>query len=169
MKTLYLVGGPMGAGKTTACQRLKARLPACVFLDGDWCWDMDPFVVNDETKAMVLDNICFVLNRFLHCAAFENVVFCWVLHQQAIWDTILSRLDTAGWRVTQVVLLASPETLAARLQADIAAGKRQPDVIPRSLARLPLYDEVDAVKIDTSELTAGEAAACIAAAGREQK
>ena len=169
MKKFYMVGGPMGVGKTAACRLLKEQLPACAFLDGDWCWDMDPFVVNGETKVMVLDNICFVLNRFLHCSAFENVVFCWVLHQQAIWDTILSRLDTAGWRVVRVALTASPEALEGRLRADIAAGKRRPDVIPRSLARLPLYDEVDAVKMDTSALTAEEAAVRIAGAGREEK
>ena len=60
MKKFYMVGGPMGVGKTAACRLLKEQLPACAFLDGDWCWDMDPFVVNGETKAMVLDNICFV-------------------------------------------------------------------------------------------------------------
>ena len=166
MKTLYLVGGPMGVGKTSVCQLLKRRLDRCAFLDGDWCWDMDPFVVNDETKEMVLDNICFVLDRFLHCTEFENVVFCWVLHQQDIWDAILSRLDTRGWRVVRAVLVASPEALVRRLQGDIAAGRRQPDVIPRSLARLPLYEKLDVLQIDTSERSAEETAGCLAFYGR---
>lgn len=59
MKHLILVNGTMGVGKTAVCQELKQLLPNCVFLDGDWCWDMSPFVVNDETKAMVMQNICF--------------------------------------------------------------------------------------------------------------
>ena len=46
----------MGVGKTTVSKELKNRLQKSVFLDGDWCWDMNPFVVNDETKAMVMDN-----------------------------------------------------------------------------------------------------------------
>lgn len=166
MKTLYLVGGPMGVGKTSVCQLLKRRLDRCAFLDGDWCWDMDPFVVNDETKEMVLDNICFVLDRFLHCTEFENVVFCWVLHQQGIWDAILSRLDTRGWRVVRAALVAPPEALVRRLQGDIAAGRRQPDVIPRSLARLPLYEKLDVLQIDTSERSAEETAGCLAFYGR---
>ena len=166
MKTLYLVGGPMGVGKTSVCQLLKRRLDRCAFLDGDWCWDMDPFVVNDETKEMVLDNICFVLERFLHCTEFENVVFCWVLHQQGIWDAILSRLDTRGLRVVRAALVASSEALVRRLQGDIAAGRRQPDVIPRSLARLPLYDKLDVLQIDTSERSAEETAGCLAFYGR---
>ena len=166
MKTLYLVGGPMGVGKTSVCQLLKRRLDRCAFLDGDWCWDMDPFVVNDETKEMVLDNICFVLDRFLHCTEFENVVFCWVLHQQGIWGAILSRLDTRGWRVVRAALVASSEALVRRLQGDIDAGRRQPDVIPRSLARLPLYEKLDVLQIDTSERSAEETAGCLAFYGR---
>ena len=113
-----------------------------------------------------MDNICFVLERFLHCTEFENVVFCWVLHQQGIWDAILSRLDTRGWRVVRAALVASPEALVRRLQGDIAAGRRQPDVIPRSLARLPLYDKLDVLQIDTSERSAEETASCLAFYGR---
>ena len=40
MKHLYLIGGPMGVGKTTVGRALQQRLPNCAFLDGDWCWDM---------------------------------------------------------------------------------------------------------------------------------
>ena len=88
-KTLYLVGGSMGVGKTATCRLLERMLPACAFLDGDWCWEMHPFTVTDETKAMVLDNICHILNNFLACSAYENIVFCWVMHEQSILDTIL--------------------------------------------------------------------------------
>ena len=45
MKTIYLIGGTMGVGKTTVSQQLKKKLPNSVFLDGDWCWDADPFQV----------------------------------------------------------------------------------------------------------------------------
>lgn len=34
MKNLYLIGGAMGVGKTTVCQRLKLKLNNSVFLDG---------------------------------------------------------------------------------------------------------------------------------------
>ena len=54
MKTIYLIGGTMGVGKTTTCQLLKKKLHNSVFLDGDWCWDADPFQVTEETKVMVL-------------------------------------------------------------------------------------------------------------------
>ena len=35
-KTVYMIGGPMGAGKTTVSQLLKKQLDHAVFLDGDW-------------------------------------------------------------------------------------------------------------------------------------
>ena len=94
MKTLYMIGGTMGVGKTTVCQQLKRDLPNSVFLDGDWCWDANPFQVTDETKAMVTNNICYLLNNFLNCSAYENIIFCWVMHEQRIIDSILKKLDT---------------------------------------------------------------------------
>lgn len=169
MKTLYLIGGPMGVGKTTVCQILKRQLPDCVFLDGDWCWDADPFRVTEETKAMVLRNICAVLNNFLACSAYRNVVFCWVLHEQAILDEILAHLETGGVRVLCVSLLCPAHELVRRLQGDIDAGLRTGDVIARSLAKLPLYEALHTVKIDTAEKDAAGTAAEIMRAAAEQE
>jgi len=59
-----MIGGTMGIGKTTVSQYLKTELNNSVFLDGDWCWDMHPFQVTDETKEMVIRNICALLNNF---------------------------------------------------------------------------------------------------------
>lgn len=158
MKRLYVVGGPMGVGKTAVCRALQERLERSVFLDGDWCWDARPFQVTEETKAMVLENICFLLNNFLRCTAYENVVFCWVLHQQAILDDLLSRLDTGGCEVRTVSLVCTPEALAARIEKDIQAGLRMPDALERSLAYLPLYRALDTARLDVSGLTPAEAA-----------
>lgn len=163
MKKLYMIGGTMGVGKTAVSQALKKLLDRAVFLDGDWCWDADPFVVNDETKEMVVRNICFLLNSFLRCGAYENVVFCWVMHEQGIRDGILSRLDLTGCEVKAVSLVCSQRALRARLEKDIAAGIRQPDVTERSLRRLPLYELLDTVNVDTTDLTPEEAADLIAA------
>lgn len=162
MKTLYLIGGTMGVGKTATCQELKKKLPNAVFLDGDWCWDMYPFVVNEETKAMVMDNITYSLNRFLQCSVLENVIFCWVMHQQSILDEILSRLDLKNCRVVIVSLVCSEEVLRSRLQKDIDAGIRTPDILERSVARLPLYEQLNTVRIDTTDMKADKTASVIA-------
>ena len=153
MKTLYLIGGTMGVGKTAVSQQLKHDLPNAVFLDGDWCWDASPFQVTEETRAMVTENICYLLNQFLHCPAYENVIFCWVMHQQAIIDSILERLDTAGCKVKCISLLADEATLRQRLTADVERGVRTADVIDRSVARIPLYQELNTLKVDTRNKT----------------
>ena len=163
MKQLYLIGGPMGVGKTTVCQLLKAKLPRSVFLDGDWCWDANPFQVTEETRAMVLDNICHLLNNFLRCSAYDHVLFCWVLHRQDILDAILDRLDLEGCRVFCLSLVCSPAALAARLEGDIQAGRRTPDVLARSAAYLPLYAGLSTRKLDVTSLTPEQAAEALAA------
>lgn len=158
MKKLFMIGGTMGVGKTATCQILKKKLDHAVFLDGDWCWDADPFLVNEETKAIVMDNICHLLNNFIRCSAYENVIFCWVMHEQSILEALLSRLDVSDCKVKTVSLVISPEALAKRLGKDIEAGVRQPDVLARSLNRIPLYQALNTLKIDVSKLTPEEVA-----------
>ncbi len=158
MKTLYLIGGTMGVGKTTVSQQLKKDLANSVFLDGDWCWDASPFQVTDETKAMVLDNICYLLNSFLHCSAYENVIFCWVMHEQSIIDNIINELDTENCTVKKISLTADKTNLQNRLAADVADGIRAADVIDRSIARIFMYERLDTLKIDTSNKTVREIA-----------
>lgn len=149
-KTLYLIGGAMGVGKTTVCQRLKKDLPNSVFLDGDWCWDANPFQVTDETKAMVLDNICYLLNSFLRCSAYENVILGWVMHEQSIIDHITANLNMENCIVRSISLVANEECLRERLLKDVAQGRRTADVIERSTSRLPLYCQLNTIKVDTS-------------------
>ena len=143
----------MGVGKTTVCQLLKQDLPNSVFLDGDWCWDASPFQVTDETKAMVTNNICYLLNNFLKCSAYESIIFCWVMHEQSIIDSILEKLDTQNCEVKCVSLVADEETLCERLAKDVERGIRSVDIIERSIARIPMYQTLNTIKIDTNEKT----------------
>lgn len=149
MKQLYIIGGTMGVGKTTICQKLKKELSNCVFLDGDWCWDTNPFLVNEETKKMVMQNICFMLNQFLHCSSYENVVFCWVMHEQNIIDTILASIDQTNCDTKVISLVCNQATLRERLEKDIQLGIRTSDVVERSVERLPLYEKLKTQKVYT--------------------
>lgn len=149
----------MGVGKTSVCKLLiREKLRESVFLDGDWCWYSDPFTVTEETKKLVIDNICHILNNYLRCSSFQNIVFCWVMHEQSIIDDILSKLITDNCRIINISLVCSAEALTKRLQKDIENGKRTPDVLKRSTARIPLYNRLSTIKIDTSDKTVNDVA-----------
>ncbi len=143
----------MGVGKTTVSQQLKKDLINSVFLDGDWCWDASPFQVTEETKEMVVHNICYLLNSFLHCSAYENIIFCWVMHEQSVIDRIMEKLDIENCEVKNISLIADENNLRDRLTADITSGVRAADVIDRSVARISMYQALDTIKIDTSNKT----------------
>lgn len=152
----------MGVGKTTTCLELQKLLPKNVFLDGDWCWNMEPFVVTDETKAMVMNNIAHLLNNFIQCSEYENIIFCWVMHEQEIMDEVLIKLDLLNCEKYVFSLICSEYALITRLQKDIDNNKRTQDIIARSLPRLLKYKTIDSVKIDVSELAPFETANKIA-------
>ena len=162
VKRLIFVNGTMGVGKSAVSHELKNLLAPCAFLDGDWCWDLAPFTVIEETKALVLDNAAYLLNAFLRCSAVRNVLFCWVMPARFVIDDLLSRI-TEPYSFQLFTLTASEKALCARLNADIAAGKRTQDVVARSLAYLPLYESgMGGVMVDTSCRSAAEIAQFIA-------
>lgn len=148
VKHVYLIGGPMGIGKSTICNHLNQDLDHSVFLDGDWCWNMDPFVVNQDTKNMVLDNITHCLNNFIHTPGIENIIFCWVMHKQDIIDKIIQKLDTEGVDIHLISLICEKEELIKRMLID----RRDNQTIRKSLQYLELYKDLDTQKIDVTTL-----------------
>lgn len=161
MKNLIFINGTMGVGKTTISKELKNILPNCIFLDGDWCWDMSPFIVTDETKKMVLDNITHLLNNFISCSEYKNIIFCWVMHEDSIFDDVLSRLNKDDCMLHKFSIVCSEQTLISRITKDINQGIRKNDVIERSVPRLNNYFQMDTRKIDVSYISAKEAAEII--------
>ena len=158
MKNVYIIGGTMGVGKTTVSQLLKKKLNDAVFLDGDWCWDADPFVVTDETKGMVMDNIHHTLNKFIKCSAYQNIIFCWVMHVQSIIDDVINGLEKDNCRIIPISLVCTERTLKDRLGKDIENGIRTADVLERSLVRIPMYESLNSIKINTDDKSVEEIA-----------
>lgn len=155
MKKLIFINGTMGVGKTTISQQLKQQLPYSVFLDGDWCWDASPFVVTEETKTMVIDNIVHVLNNFLKCQTYETVIFCWVMDEQEIIDSIVSKLSTP-YQMFVFSLICSKDSLVRRLKKDIDLGIRKEDVLERSIEKLSKYQLIESIKLDVSNMNQGQ-------------
>lgn len=62
-------------------------------------------------------------------------------------------LDTNDCEIYACPLLCGEETIRTRLQGDIDKGLRTPDVLGRSLERIPFYDSLNTIKIDTDNKT----------------
>lgn len=152
MKTLYFISGAMGVGKTTVCNILREKLPNSVLLEGDDCWTYtgNPSV---ERKSAVIKEIIESINILLVAGKYQNIIFCWVMHLQEIHEQILNSLNLDNCRALDISLTCSKNTLVERLEKDVLRGKRTPDVIERSIARLPLYEAFSNVKISTDDKT----------------
>lgn len=157
-KRLYFISGVMGVGKTTVAQELKKVLPNAVYLDGDWCWDADPFIVNDQTKEMVKKNIVYLLNSFLHADAYDNIIFTWVMDDQSLQEEILLQLDTEFAEIHSLSLICSEQELEEHLLKDISSGHRTPSILWRSQQRLEKYASLNTMKLDTTGLSVSEIA-----------
>ena len=156
IKNLYIINGTMGIGKTTVSKALLKELDNCVFLDGDWCWMMDPFIVNDETKQIVMDNITHSINNFIHSSTYANIILCWVIPSQEILDDLIHYLDLENVHLYPITLMCTKEKLIERIQKDIDNNIRKKDVIERSIQYLNNYKSMNTIHIDVSNLSVKE-------------
>lgn len=158
MKKLIIINGTMGIGKTATSKALYKKLENSVWLDGDWCWMMNPFIVNDENKEMVLDNIAHLLRNFLMNSSFEYVIFNWVIHLEEIFDMVLSKLDGLEFEVIKITLMCNEDSFRKRVSADIDNDLRENEALDMGLERIPLYKNMNTIKIDTSDISILETA-----------
>lgn len=75
------------------------------------------------------------------------------MHQQSILDFIIENLDTENCDIKCISLIANENNLCGRLMADVKSGIRNADIIDRSVARIPLYQTLHTIKIDTNNKT----------------
>ena len=153
MPKLILINGPPGIGKTAVARLVFARLQNSAFLDGDDVWQINPFEVNERTKAIVQRNIPFVLRGYLE-AGYEYVILAWVMHQQAIIDWLLDQLRDLRFDVGVFTLIAEEQVLHDRWRA--RAGHDEVSQVVSDRLRQSL--ELDTTKIDTTHLTAEQVA-----------
>ncbi len=145
-KRLIIINGPAGVGKTSICKELYTKLDRSVWLDGDWCWMIHPFEVTDANIRMAEKNISFMLQSFVDNPSIRNIIFCWVLHKEAIHERIFDSLSKIDCEMIRFSLLCSPESLQQRMLHD----NRNPVQISKSISRLKLYQSMNTIKIDTT-------------------
>ena len=163
MKKLIMINGTMGVGKSTVSNILLKMLNNSVYLDGDWCWNMNPFVVSEENKEMVINNISYLLKSHLNNSGYEYIIFCWVMHDEAIFKQVLNELKEFDFELHKVSLVCSEESLKNRLDVDVKNGIRKTDVISRSIERISFYEKMNTLKIDVSNITPKDTAKKICA------
>ena len=156
MKNLIFINGVMGGGKTTTCKMLLELLPKAVFLDGDWCWYANPWQVTKETETMAMTNMSYLLNSYLDCSVYENVIFGWVLHRDGMTENVLSMLKNTQYNLHKFTLICSESTLISRLQKDIDSGVRKNVSWEHALQTRPNFENMDKSgykKIVTDDVT----------------
>jgi broad-specificity NMP kinase len=152
MKKLIIINGTPGSGKTSVAKLLNQELINSVWLDGDWCWMMNPFVVNDENKAMVESNIYHMLNNFINNSYIEYIIFNWVIGHDKLMNRIISHLNVEDAEIFKVSLICEEDVLRERMQLD----GRSEDRIENSIERQRSYHSMDTIKLDTTNLNVNE-------------
>ncbi|MGL4874801.1 MAG: AAA family ATPase [Clostridium sp.] len=150
MKKLIIINGVMGVGKTTVSKALNKRLKNSFWLDGDNVWKMNPFIVDEENKNMVLENIGFVLNSFIKNSHSEYIIFNWVVYNDEIMKEVLKRIEKENLKIYKITLMCSKEELIKRIKKDIESEIRDEGNIERSLNRFEAYEKMDTSKVDTT-------------------
>lgn len=109
---------------------------------------MNPFVVSEENKRMVLSNITHLLRAYLNNSSCRYVLFCRVMDQPLLFEAVLGPLRDIPFTSHSFSLVCTEQALRERLERDVRDGIREADVIPRSLRRLPAYAALPTCKLD---------------------
>ena len=114
MKKLILLSGSPCVGKTTVGQYLFEQYNNSAYLDGDWCWCVNPFSVEDKRLRNGDKSMSFVLSNYLQ-SEFEYVFFTSVvLTDSGIRENILKDISVTDYEVIGFTLTCSEETLVKR-------------------------------------------------------
>lgn len=151
MKVIIL-NGPMGVGKTTVGKYIADQNPGTAFIDGDWCMDIHPFVGNQETKAMAVDNILHMIRNYQDCSVCSMVVLVWLMDDDWVIKRIMEGLSTLRAEAKDVTLICDRENLIKRWRNDRNCSWRTDEWLEVSLRSLPGFASMDHT-IDTSGLS----------------
>ena len=156
MKVIIL-NGPMGVGKTTVGKYIADHHPGTAFIDGDWCLDIHPFVGNQETKAMAVDNILHMIGNYQKCSVCSMVVLVWLMDEPWVIQKITQGLSAMQAEVKNVTLVCSRENLIRRWKDDHNCEWRTDEWLNVSLKSLPGFASMENI-IDTSDLSVEQVA-----------
>ncbi|NLN54961.1 MAG: AAA family ATPase [Clostridiales bacterium] len=111
---LIIISGSPCVGKTTVAERLFDSLSNSAYLDGDWCWCVNPFSITDPRLRNGDKNMSFILSTYLN-SVFDYVIFSSVVVMyKTIRETVINDITAKDFDIIGITLTCSEETLRAR-------------------------------------------------------
>ncbi len=154
---VIIINGPMGVGKTTIGKYIAEKYEGTAFIDGDWCFDLHPFVGNRETKTMAIDNILHLVDNYRKCSICKMIVLVWLMDEQWVYQKIADGISDLGLEVKSAVLVCDKNNLIDRWKNDKTCEWRTEEWLEVSLTSLLYFSSLEN-RIDTSDLTVDLAA-----------
>lgn len=147
-KTLLLLLGPNGVGKSTTAKAIVKILPQTALVDSDWCRTMNPY-----NKDTVIENIYAMIKNYFFCPDIETVIFPYGFHgdRKQRFDAVIEKLNKADidFKTYTVILTCSLEENIRRAEND----QRDDERIKRGIKNTyHFYDDFVCPKIDTTNL-----------------
>lgn len=151
MKVIIL-NGPMGVGKTTVGKYIAEHNPGTAFIDGDWCMDIHPFVGNNETRAMAVDNILYMIGNYQKCSECSMVVLVWLMDDPKVVKQISDGIMNLNAQPMLYTLICGQEELIRRWEKDTQCEWRTDEWLNVSLKSLSSFASMENI-IDTDGLS----------------
>lgn len=109
-KKLIMITGPAGIGKTTVCKEIFKRINGCAWLDGDWCWMVNPYPgKTPEQKKYVAKAFGYIINGYFNDANTKFILFSWLMHSEFMFDLITEQIADKDYELIKIALVCSDE------------------------------------------------------------
>lgn len=145
-----IISGPMGVGKSVTGKLLCDNISRAAFIDGDWCLDIHPFVGNEETVGMAIDNIIHMTKNYYYCSECDTIVLSWVISEDNI-EKLVSGLTDLDIRTYTITLVCDIDCLIDRWNKDKIVEWRTDEWLKHSIKSINSYrNRTSSIIIDTS-------------------
>ncbi|MBO4324315.1 MAG: hypothetical protein J5845_02785 [Lachnospiraceae bacterium] len=115
-KLIILSGGPC-VGKSTVGQKIFEHYVNSAFCNGDWCWCVNPYSIEDKRLRNGDKNMAFLISTYLN-SGFEYVVFSSVVMTDPdARENILRAITADDYEIMSFQLVCTEDTLKMRKDA----------------------------------------------------
>lgn len=153
-KKLTMIAGPAGVGKSAVCKELFKQIDGSAWLDGDWCWMVNPYPGKTaEQKTYAEKAFGYILDGYFNDVNTNTILFSWLIHGNFMFELVTNRIAYTDYELIKIVLICDDQEYIRRMQSD-NRGKEK--IAARDT--MDKYLLLDAIKIDTTHLSIHETA-----------